>query len=239
MAKPLQPLDRPPALHHSVQASLRTYIADNSLQPGDALPAEGVLARQLGVSRNSVREGVKALESVGLLEVRRGIGVFVAAFSLEPLIENLPVALERSLRHVEEILEIRRALEVSLIEKAIKLSTPTDLAELRAIVERMKERARKGESFAEEDRQFHRHLFSSLDNAMLLSLIEIFWLVFYRVSGFGKLENPDPVATCRAHEEIIDAVMAGDAARAKDRLDRHYDGISAVVEQWRAEALRR
>jgi DNA-binding FadR family transcriptional regulator len=236
MMKPLQPVDRPQALHHSVQAALRAYIADNDLRAGDALPAEGELARQLGVSRNSVRESIKALESVGLVEVRRGIGVFVAAFSLEPLIENLPIALERSLRDVEDILEIRRALEVSLIEKAIGLMGAGDLAELRVIVAAMKARAVQGEGFAEEDRRFHQRLFASLGNGMLLSLIEIFWLVFYRVSGFGKLDNPDPLATCRDHEEILAAVAAGDAARARDSLDRHYAGIAAVVARWRAEA---
>jgi DNA-binding FadR family transcriptional regulator len=195
-----------------------------------------MLARQLGVSRNSVREGVKALESVGLLEVRRGIGVFVAAFSLEPLIQNLPLALDRSLRDVEEILEIRRALEVSLIEKAMAGMGRADLADLRTIVAAMKKRALKGESFAEEDRQFHRKLFAGLDNAMLLSLIDIFWLVFYRVSGFARLDNPNPMATWRDHDELLKAVAAGDAARAKDRLDRHYVGIANVVERWRAEA---
>jgi DNA-binding FadR family transcriptional regulator len=236
MMKPLQPVDRPQALHVSVQAALKSYIADNDLQAGDALPPEGELARQLGVSRNSVREGIKALESVGLVEVRRGIGIFVAAFSLEPLIENLPIALERSLRDVEEILELRRALEVSLIEKAMRCMEPKDLAELGVIITAMKERAACGGSFAEEDRRFHQQLFASLGNGMLLSLIEIFWLVFYRVSGFGKLDNPDPLATCRDHEEILAAVVAGDAPRARDCLDQHYAGIAAVVARWRAEA---
>lgn len=234
--KPIQPVERPRALHVSVQTALRAFIADNDLQPGDALPSEGELARQLGVSRNSVREGIKALESIGLLEVRRGIGVFVAAFSLGPIIENLPIALERSMRDVAEILELRRALEVSLIEKAVNLMTAEDLADLRAILATMKQRALRGENFAEEDRRLHRQLFARLGNAMLLSLLEIFWLVFYRVSGFGTLENPDPMATYRAHEEIVAAVEARDVARVKERLDSHYSGISAVLEQWRNSA---
>ena len=84
--KPISALKRPPSLHVSVQESLRSYIAENHLEAGAPLPAEGDLAQQLGVSRNSVRESIKALESVGVLEVRRGSGVFVKAFSFEPLL---------------------------------------------------------------------------------------------------------------------------------------------------------
>ncbi|SUW30856.1 GntR family transcriptional regulator [Brucella abortus] len=77
MKNPIKPLKRAPLLHVSVQESLRAYIEDNGLQAGAPLPPEGELAARLGVSRNSVREAIKALESVGVLESRRGIGVFV------------------------------------------------------------------------------------------------------------------------------------------------------------------
>jgi len=235
MSKPIPPLDRPPALASSVQASLRAYILENALQPGDPLPPEGTLARQLGVSRNSIREGIRGLESVGLIEVRRGIGLFVGAFSLGPLIDNLPVALEHSVRDVEEILEIRRALEVALIEKAISRMSEEDLSALRSIVAAMGERAKRGEHFPDEDKQFHQQLFRCLGNSMLLSLIEIFWMVFYRVSGFAKLENPDPLATYRDHAAILDALVARDAAKARERLDQHYSGVSAVLDKWRSQ----
>lgn len=233
--KPIARLERPKTLHVSVQGALKAFIRENDLGPGDPLPAEGELARQLGVSRNSVREGVKALESIGLVEVRRGVGVFVAAFSLGPLIENLPIAIDTSMRDVAEILELRRALEVSLAEKAIRLITDADIAALTRTVEAMKARALAGESFAAEDRRFHQELFRSADNVMLLSLLETFWMVFYRVSGFGTLDNPDPMATWRDHAEILDAVRARDAAAVRERLDCHYAGISRVIEQWRRE----
>ena len=72
----LTPLKRAPLLHVSVQESLRGYVEANRLGPGSPLPPEGELAQSLGVSRNSVREAIKALESVGVLETRRGVGVF-------------------------------------------------------------------------------------------------------------------------------------------------------------------
>ena len=97
------------------------YIEENRLKAGDPLPPEGDLAQQLGVGRNSVREAIKSLKSLGVLETRRGIGVFVKAFSFQPLLENLAYGLQISLRDVEELREIRRVLETGLIDKTVAM----------------------------------------------------------------------------------------------------------------------
>src|SRR5690606_27853305 len=81
--KSLTPLNRPPLLHVTVQESLKQYIEDNRLKAGDPLPPETFLAQQLGVGRNSMREAIKALESLGIVETRRGVGVFVKEFSFK------------------------------------------------------------------------------------------------------------------------------------------------------------
>lgn len=227
--KSIKPLKRAPLLHISVQESLRAYIDDNSLEAGAPLPPEGELATQLGVSRNSVREGIKALESVGVLESRRGIGVFVKAFSFEPLLENLAYGLGGVLKQIEEVIIIRRTLEVGLIDKTLELITPEDIRELRETLDQMKALAERGESFPDQDRNFHQLLFRCQDNEVLLRLIEVFWLAFYKASDFVNLENADPMQTWRDHAAIVDAVEAGDLAGAKDRLDNHYAGINRVI----------
>ncbi|MBL8699726.1 MAG: FadR family transcriptional regulator [Alphaproteobacteria bacterium] len=225
----LRPLPRPPLLHVSVQDSLKRFIAENALTGGAMLPAEAMLARNLGVSRNSVREAVKALESLGMLETRRGIGVFVRHFSLDALIDNLPYALGQSLRDIEEIIEIRRTLEVAMVERAIERISAEDIAALRATLDAMRRKAERGESFAEADQAFHRLLFRGLGNRMLSRMIEVFWLAFRRAAEFIDTENPDPMATYRDHEAIVDAVERRDAADARDRLARHYQGISTLI----------
>lgn len=230
----LKPLHRPPLLHVSVQESLKRFIADNELTGGDPLPAEGDLARSLGVSRNSVREAIKALESLGMLETRRGIGVFVREFSLDALIDNLPYGLGRSLRDIEEIIEIRRTLETAMIGQAIQRMPPGDLAELREITAAMRRRAMRGESFAEEDQRFHAALFRCLDNRMLIRLIEVFWLAFDRAADFFNTDNPDPMQTWRDHDAIVAAVASGDVESARERLAIHYRGIASVLAAARA-----
>lgn len=226
--KPIKPLERPPLLHVSVQESLRSYIEENGLAAGDPLPPETFLAQQLGVGRNSVREAIKALESVGVLETRRGVGVFVKAFSFQPLLDNLAYGLQASLRDVEELLEIRRVLETGLIGKTVAMIGDEDVAALREVTERMRARAEHG-SFAEEDQLFHQLLFRCQNNKMLSALIDIFWTAFYKASDFANLTNPTPLATWRDHHEIVEAIAARDVEAARRRLDAHYSGIQRVI----------
>jgi DNA-binding FadR family transcriptional regulator len=225
----IRPLKRPQSLHVSVQESLKAYINDNGLKPGSALPPEGELAQQLGISRNSVREAIKALESVGILETRRGIGIFVSDFSFAPLLDNLAFGMRGSLEDIDDLLEIRQALEVALIEKTIRLISDEDIAELRAVTARMRSMAEQGKGFPEEDQQFHQLLFRCQNNRMLVKLIDIFWMAFYKASNFVNLENVDPLETWRDHHDIVEAIAARDAEAARQRLDHHYHGISRTI----------
>lgn len=229
MSGRLAPLSRPKLLHVSVQESLKAFIQENALAPGAALPAEGDLAQQLGVSRSSVREGIRALESLGIVESRRGVGVFVSAFSWAPLLDNLAFGLRGALREIEEILEIRRALEGALIGRTVALIGDSDLAELHGIVARMRTLAERGESLGVEDQAFHRMLFRCQGNYTLARLLDVFWLAFFTASDDLSLGNPDPMATWRDHQAIVAAIEARDGAAARRRLDAHYDGIMRLL----------
>ena len=226
---PISPLKKAPSLHVSVQESLRGYIVENRLAPGAPLPAEGELAQQLGVSRNSVREGVKALESVGILEMRRGVGVFVKAFSFEPLLANLTYGLGDALTQIADVIAVRRGLEVGMIDAVLERIGPDDIRDLRETLEAMRGHAERGESFPDADRDFHRLMFRCLDNGVLTRLIEVFWTAFYEASSFADLGNPNPMQTWRDHVAIVDAIEARDLAAARDRLDQHYAGITGVI----------
>jgi DNA-binding FadR family transcriptional regulator len=231
---PIRSLERPQRLHLSAQESLRAYILDNDLKAGDPLPPEATLARQLGIGRNSMREAIKALESVGVLETRRGIGIFVKAFSFQPLLDNLAYGLQDSLRDVDELRDIRRVLETGLIDRTIALIGAADIAALRDVTERMRQRAERNESFAAEDQEFHQLLFRCQNNKMLSALIDIFWSAFYKASGFADLHNPAPLDTWRDHAVIVDAIAARDVAAARQRLEAHYSGIQQLVARHRA-----
>ena len=211
--------------------AIRAFILDNKLQAGDPLPPETELARQLGVSRNSVREAVKAMESLGILETRRGSGLFVRAFSFDPLLENLLYGLLFDLRELAELLEIRRVLETGLVDSAMRAMPHAAVESLGMVVVAMTERAKRGENFADEDRRFHQVLFESLGNQTLLKLLDVFWLTYREASRHSDMHNPDPIQTAQDHAAIYDAVVAGDADEARAALGRHYAGITRRLAQ--------
>lgn len=234
-AKTIRPLERPPALFESVRESIKAYILDNRLQAGDPLPAETELAAQLGVSRNSVREAVKALESLGILETRRGSGLFVRKFSLDPLLDNLPYALLSNLQDLDDLFDIRRILEVALVGEALANLTEEQSTRLQQIVERMRVRAEQGEAFVQEDREFHQCLFENVGNKMLLTLLDIFWLTFRKASQKTDIQDIKPMNTYRSHAAIVAAVIARDEAEARAALDRHYDDLNGRLQRVRQE----
>jgi DNA-binding FadR family transcriptional regulator len=212
-----------------VQESLKAFITENRMAAGDPLPPEAELAQALGVGRSSVREAIRALESIGIVESRRGIGVFVSGFSFTPLLDNLAFGLRDRLREIEEILEIRRALETAMIGDAMRAMTPADTAGLQRIAAAMGERAARGESIAEDDQEFHRQLFRAQGNQTLRRLLDVFWEAFFAASGDLALHDRDPVATWRDHAAIAEAIAAGDGGLARERLRQHYDGILRLL----------
>jgi DNA-binding FadR family transcriptional regulator len=232
----LTPLKRAPLLHHSVQEALKDYVVQNGFKSGDALPAEAELARQLGVSRTSVREAVKALETIGILESRRGSGVYVGSFSFDPLVESLPYGLMADTGAIAELLDVRCTLEVALVERAIARRTPEQLDALRANLERFRIVAEGGEALDAVDREFHQLLAMNLGNRVLSGLIDVFWRSYHRATQRIDLVNTAPVDTYRDHVAVFDAFASGDAEATKATLDRHYDGIRSLLDRQKGGA---
>ena len=106
---------------------------------------------------------------------------------------------------------------------------PDDIRELRKTLEEMRVLAEHGEGFPDADRRLHQVLFRCLGNRTLMRLVDVFWVAFYEASNFADLSNPDPMQTWREHVAIVDAVDARDTAEARNRLDRHYEGILRVI----------
>jgi len=222
----LRPITHTPLLSQSVQERIKEYILANALSAGASLPPETELARQLGISRNSVREAIKGLSALGIIEVRRGTGVFVGAFAFEPLLENLSYGMRFELRELEELLETRQVLEIGMIAKAVAALTDDQRERLRGIIARMGTHAEQGESAMEDDREFHTALFESAGNSIVLRLLDTFWLTYRKATEHVVLGEADAAQTHRNHAAILDAVLVQDVPRARDALIQHYDDIT-------------
>lgn len=237
MTEPLARLERSPLVRDSVQALVTAYMADQGLMAGDPLPPEGRLATQLGVSRSSVREAIRALEAVGAVEVRRGVGVFVAQFSIQKVLANAPYGLLLDVDELAQTLQVRRAVEVGVIGEVIAVITPARLEQLDGVLDEMRTLAEGGSSFRDADREFHRLLHADLNNQILLDLLDSFWSVLQRASQRVPLADDNPTSTYLDHRAIVEAVRGRDVPRARDALDGHYAGIERRMKRAHAQVF--
>lgn len=217
---------RTEAIFRAAQERIKGYIVEHNLAPGDPLPTEHEFTRQLGISRNSLREALKALEMVGIVETRHGLGMFVGRTSLAPLIAgmafNLVQGINEDTRTLRELLELREILEVELVRRVTGRHTPGQLDHLEAIVATMEEQAASGNTDAEADRAFHDALYAPLDNSVIALLLRSFFDILASVESQLPAATHSPEANARWHRAIVEAIRGGDAAAA----------VAAMVEQF-------
>ncbi|MFG2497065.1 FadR/GntR family transcriptional regulator [Streptomyces sp. NPDC048441] len=219
-----------------VQRKVMQLILDRGLKPGALLPTEAELMEALGVSRNSVREALKALQALDIVEIRHGYGTYVGQVSLTPLADGLTfrtlVQPADDTHALLEILQLREVIEEGLVRRIAVLLTDEELCQLEALVGRMEESADTGAVFPELDREFHETLYRSLGNELVPQLLGAFWNVFNRVAGVrGWARDPAPEVTVRRHRDIVTALRARDVEGAQRAMADHFRGIEARAGQ--------
>lgn len=217
----------------ALQADIMELILARDLDAGDPMPTESELCEVLGVGRNTLRESLKVLQALGVIEIRHGFGMFVAPSNFDALADGLTFRGRLSLRHegleALQLVDIRQALEAGLISACISVVSKEHLARIDAVVVRMEESAARGESFSEADAEFHRLLFEPLGNDLLMNLMSVFWKVYRKIHVEIGTDTMDLVSTAAQHRDIYNAVTAQDASAAAELLSRHFDGIRAKI----------
>nr|WP_268914290.1 FadR/GntR family transcriptional regulator [Corynebacterium uropygiale] len=216
-------------------AAIKELIISQHLRPGDPLPTESSLCDQVGVSRSSVREAIRKLEALRIVSVEHGRGTFVGSLSMEPLVQTLAF---RAILHAEgdfsalrDVIEVRRYLDLGCAEQVLSSLAGTEQPELQACVERMREHARAGEPFPDEDIAFHLGLMAPTPNEVIKQLIHSLWMVHQAVVPELGLEiTPHLEETAEAHQAILDAALAGDVEAYRQAVSAHYEPLEAIVQ---------
>jgi DNA-binding FadR family transcriptional regulator len=177
------------------------------------------------------------LEALGVVDIRRGSGLYVNDFSFEPLLDNLQYGLLFDLRELLEMVEIRHILETSLIGKAMAKMSAADIRQLEDVLSLMDEARDDNDAYVEADRQFHQALFASLANETLLKVLDAFWLTFNKASENQEIAHSDPDETYEVHSQIVTAIVGGNAERAREALDQHYAAVESRWIHFRSESF--
>ncbi len=216
------------------EAHLRRYIVEHDLQPGDRLPSEGELSTTLGSSRMVVREGLRSLEALGLVESRVGSGWYVRTFSVVAATRIFAHSLAFHPRALLDVLAVRKSAEADVVAGLAGKLTGADLAPLDDLVARMRWRASRGQSYETEDGEFHRRIAAAGGNLVLLALVEVHWSMkstMYR-RGLDRPVKESLEQGAEVHASIVDALRSGDAAATSAVMRRHHTESEHRFSAW-------
>jgi DNA-binding FadR family transcriptional regulator len=234
LLKSPRPADRSRQAQQGIQERIKELILERRLASGDPMPTEGELVETLGVSRNSVREALKALQALGIVETRHGFGTYVGECSLEPFADALVFRGRKSMRgdrhELHEILDLRQALETGLIHRLVETIDDESLIRVRARLGDLEAHAGHGAAGDAADRAFHDAMYSVLGNELMSQLLRVFWDVYHDLSHELPAVESNHEEIVRVHRDIYEAVAARDGARASAAIAHHFDGIRRRIE---------
>ncbi|MER7605917.1 FadR/GntR family transcriptional regulator [Nocardioides sp. NPDC127503] len=231
-----QPRDRQPMLGVVVVDELVDAIVSGRLAPGDALPPEGPLSEQFGVSRTVVRESVKRIEEKGLVTIARGRGTEVRPMTawntMDRVVLTALIKHDETLGILDELSVVRAQLESVMAAEAAQRRSDDQIAELDQAMQRMRESTADEDVFRAADVAFHETVMELSRNRLAGNIARTLMDHALESSRYHGVDTPDAFAlTLGEHEAVHAAISEGDPVRAQDAMNNH------ILEAWRRRRL--
>jgi GntR family transcriptional repressor for pyruvate dehydrogenase complex len=222
----LEPIARQ-SLVDVVAERIRGMIDHEHLGPGERLPGELALVEQLQVSRPVLREAISRLESVGLVTVRRGRGLFVGdRGSLSSCMRLVRSAMSISPRELVRFAELRTAIEIYAARRVAEIASAEDVTELAALCRNIDQEGLGHLEAIEVDFQFHRKIVELTGNELMQNIMQVIH-EFVMAGMVHTTSNPRNRAKSRQlHGAILNAIRAGDADAAEEAMKVHMGAVA-------------
>lgn len=232
-------VSRPRSAQLEAVERIKAYILDHRLHAGDPLPTESELVEAIGLSRSSVREAIRTLAALDIVEVRHGHGTFVGRLSLSAMIESLAfrsmLDADSDYTVLSDLVSVRQLMEQGFAGLIIDAFDTTQQRRLATLAQAMCDLAERGKPYIEQDRQFHLMLLEPLGNELVVQLTGAFWEVQSRVAPTLSVTPADWLRTANAHVEIVEAAAAGDLDRLHAAIEEHYAPVKDHIRALAAE----
>ena len=215
------------AVVHDAIDTIKRMIVRGDLQAGQRLPAERDLAAQLGLSRPSLREAIRALIALNILESRHGEGTFVSSLEPDLLTEPIDFVLQVNDGGLSALFEARRVLEAGVAGLAAQRATDLELAELDDFVKRGRGKLADAEAFIEHDVEFHERIRRMARSPVLASMLGSVSLLSLE-SRRQTAQHAAVRAKAHAdHARMVKTLKARDAEAARHAMVLHLDHVVA------------
>ncbi len=215
--------------YEQVAEQIKRLIVKGVLKPGDRLPPERDLALKFGVARSSIRDAIRTLEVMGILEPRQGHGTVVREASAESLVVPLTQVLMRKREMIAELVEVRRMIEPALAARAAVNATEQEIDHLEEILGRQEQKMRRGQPSIDEDTEFHYALALAARNSVVLQVLDLL-MDLLRESRTRSLQVPGRLErSLSGHRRILRAVQRRDPVGAETAVRKHLKEIEEIV----------
>ena len=225
MSLQLKPVLRRSSVDQVVER-IRDVITEQKLAAGERLPGELELVEQLQVSRPVLREALARLQGLGLIEIQRGNGTFVASRDqLANCVQLLRTAVTLAPRELLSYAELRAAMEVQAVRQAAERATDEDVAELKRMLKELSSVDRPYEELLEIDFRFHRRILQAAGNELMQNLMEVIYE--FVVTQMART-TPSPQENQlgrRLHREIVAAIADHDPDGAERAMREHMEAV--------------
>ncbi len=212
-------------IYHEIVEQIRDLISAGRINPGDRLPPERELAELFHASRNSVRDAIRVLGQMGLIESRQGDGTYVRSVSADALAEPLALMLLQSQTQMRELWEVRRILEPAIAELAAVRITDDELEELAAILDAQRHKVEVGAIPLEEDTAFHNLIAQAARNTVVLRTLDTLVDLLRQSRERSLQQRERPKYSLAGHLRILAALHAHDPIAARSEMLQHLREI--------------
>jgi GntR family transcriptional repressor for pyruvate dehydrogenase complex len=216
-------------IHEEVVTQVHELIRQGKFKAGDQLPSERELAETFKVSRTSVREALRALETQGLIVSRTGMGNFVADLPIESLVAPLAKLLIQEKDALADVFEMRKLIEPRIASLAAQRATQRDIKRMKEILASQKQAVGRGETGVEADAEFHFAIARATHNQALEKLVSGLMELLSH-SREESLQPPDRRrASIEAHRAIFSAIEQHDSRRSQKTMLHHIEQVEENV----------
>ena len=212
---------------------IRVLILDGTLPSGEPLPGERVLAVRFGVSRGSIRDAFRMLETIGLLETRHGQGTFPRDLDVNRLVAPLASILSYSRDLSEELLDVRRMFEPAVARFAATRITDADLGDLQRILDTQRRKVKAGASTLVEDTAFHAVVARATRNRVVMRIMETLNDLLIESRKLTLKQKGRPERSMQGHEAVVSALRHRDPEHAWNAMRTHIDQIAELLPRTR------
>ena len=219
------------SVYEDIVLQIQGMIDRGELAVGDRLPPERRLAEMFSVSRNTVREAIRALSEQGQLESRQGSGTYVSEPSEDSgdFAASFAGAILRGQPALKEIFEVRKLMEPEIAGLAARNASPGDITRLEAILAEQEQAVAKGETGGTHDQQLHAALADASGNSVMRALVKALHDELYVSRVAGLQSQARQHASLKAHRAIVQAVKQGHIIQAEKAMREHLDEVESIV----------